>query len=44
MSDVFGGKAPTIIYKDDKRYWWWLPIFVAVSPIIGVYLAYEFNQ
>lgn len=24
---------------DPKRYWWWLPVFVAISPMIGIYLA-----
>ncbi|TAM09224.1 MAG: alkane 1-monooxygenase [Nevskiaceae bacterium] len=31
--------GPTEIYHDDKRHWWWLPLFVAVSPMIGVGLA-----
>lgn len=31
-------------YKDRKRYWWWLPLFVAISPMIGIYLSYETNQ
>ena len=26
-------------YIDRKRYWWWLPLFVAASPILGIYLA-----
>lgn len=31
-------------YRDPKRYWWWLPLFVAVSPMLGIYLAAEMNQ
>lgn len=27
-------------YKDKKRYWWWLPLFVAISPVLGIGLAY----
>lgn len=31
--------APETSYTDDKRHWWWLPLFVAVSPILGIYLT-----
>lgn len=31
--------GPASIYRDDKRHWWWLPLFVAVSPMIGIWLA-----
>lgn len=27
------------VYRDQKRHWWWLPLFVAVSPILGIWLA-----
>ncbi|TDU31616.1 alkane 1-monooxygenase [Panacagrimonas perspica] len=26
-------------YRDDKRHWWWLPLFVAISPVLGIYLT-----
>lgn len=26
-------------YRDDKRHWWWLPLFVAISPVLGICLA-----
>lgn len=26
-------------YIDKKRYWWWLPLFVAISPVVGIALA-----
>lgn len=32
--------APAAAYRDAKRYWWWLPLFVAVSPVVGIYLAH----
>ncbi|WP_051362430.1 alkane 1-monooxygenase [Solimonas soli] len=31
-------------YRDSKRYWWWLPLFVAVSPTIGIWLAKTTGQ
>lgn len=31
-------EAPAQGYRDEKRYWWWLPLFVAVSPALGIYL------
>lgn len=27
-------------YKDEKRHWWWLPLFVAISPIVGIYFSH----
>ena len=27
-------------YRDEKRHWWWLPLFVAISPTLGIYLAH----
>jgi len=33
------GLAPADDYKDEKRHWWWLPLFVASSPMIGIGLA-----
>ncbi|WP_420468656.1 alkane 1-monooxygenase [Panacagrimonas sp.] len=30
---------PAVAYRDDKRHWWWLPLFVAVSPVLGIYLT-----
>ena len=32
------------MYVDKKRYFWWLPLFVAVSPMIGVYLYIDTQQ
>jgi len=26
-------------WQDDKRHWWWLPLFVAISPVLGIVLA-----
>ena len=31
--------APLPSYRDDKRHWWWLPLFVALSPVVGIVLA-----
>ena len=31
--------ADATLYHDEKRHWWWLPLFVAVSPMIGIALA-----
>jgi alkane 1-monooxygenase len=32
--------APSsLAYRDEKRHWWWLPLFVAVSPMLGIWLA-----
>lgn len=33
-----------VTYRDQKRYWWWLPLFVAISPTLGVYLAHSTGQ
>ncbi len=30
------GETP---YRDDKRYWWWLPLYVAITPVLGIYLT-----
>lgn len=32
--------APQATYRDDKRHWWWLPLFVAISPVLGIYLTH----
>ncbi len=32
--------TPASDYRDDKRHWWWLPLFIAVSPMVGIYWAY----
>lgn len=29
----------SVPYRDEKRHWWWLPLFVAISPVVGIYLA-----
>lgn len=40
QADIAAGQpVPAASYRDDKRHWWWLPLFVAVSPIIGIYLV-----
>lgn len=31
--------VPQAEYRDQKRHWWWLPLFVAVSPMLGIYLT-----
>ncbi len=31
-------------YRDDKRHWWWLPLFVAISPMMGIWIAHETGQ
>jgi alkane 1-monooxygenase len=36
---VLSGEHSASRYEDKKRYWWWLPLLVAVSPLIGIYLA-----
>lgn len=35
-----GGEAP-VSWTDTKKYLWWLPIFVAISPVIGIALYIE---
>ena len=39
MSTTPMSAEPAADYRDDKRHWWWLPLFVAISPVLGVYLA-----
>ena len=34
------GVVETVSYRDEKRHWWWLPLFVSVSPMVGIYLAH----
>jgi len=34
----------TSSYRDTKRYWWWLPLFVAISPMLGIYLTHTIRQ
>lgn len=34
----------TTPYRDEKRHWWWLPLFVAISPILGIALALSTEQ
>ncbi|MDZ4078425.1 MULTISPECIES: alkane 1-monooxygenase [Hydrocarboniphaga] len=36
--------APASAYRDGKRHWWWLPLFVAISPALGIYLAHITGQ
>lgn len=32
--------APSALaYRDEKRHWWWLPLFVAISPMLGIWLT-----
>lgn len=31
-------------YRDEKRHWWWLPLFIAISPILGIVLARATDQ
>lgn len=31
-------------YRDEKRHWWWLPLFVAISPVLGIWLAHTTGQ
>lgn len=33
-----------VSYRDEKRHWWWLPLFVAISPVVGIYLAHATSQ
>ena len=28
-----------LAYRDEKRHWWWLPLFVAISPMLGIWLT-----
>jgi alkane 1-monooxygenase len=35
---------PQASYRDDKRHWWWLPLFVAISPVLGIYLTHVTHQ
>lgn len=35
---------PRATYRDDKRHWWWLPLFVAISPVLGIYLTHVTDQ
>ena len=30
----------TVIFRDEKRHWWWLPLFVAISPVLGIWMAH----
>lgn len=40
MNDAQAATAgPASSYRDDKRHWWWLPLFVAISPVVGIALA-----
>lgn len=37
--------TPTsLAYRDEKRHWWWLPLFVAISPMLGIWLAKATGQ
>ncbi|MBA4287310.1 MAG: alkane 1-monooxygenase [Xanthomonadaceae bacterium] len=36
--------APAVAYRDDKRHWWWLPLFVAISPVLGIALTASTGQ
>jgi alkane 1-monooxygenase len=35
---------PQATYRDEKRHWWWLPLFVAISPVLGIYLTHVTDQ
>ena len=35
---------PSVSYRDAKRHWWWLPLFVVISPVLGIYLAARTGQ
>ncbi|MGQ0698880.1 MAG: alkane 1-monooxygenase [Panacagrimonas sp.] len=37
--ETAGNTPPATAYRDHKRFWWWLPLFVAVSPIVGIALT-----
>lgn len=41
QSELLSSGGPAATWKDEKRYWWWLPLFVAVSPMLGIYLTYR---
>lgn len=32
------------LYVDKKRYFWWLPLFVAISPMLGIFLAIRYEN
>lgn len=37
--------APSALaYRDEKRHWWWLPLFVAISPMLGIWLTKSTGQ
>ncbi len=31
--------VPGTAYRDAKRYWWWLPLVVAITPVLGIVLT-----
>jgi alkane 1-monooxygenase len=33
-----------VAWRDDKRHWWWLPLFVAISPVVGIVLTARTGQ
>ena len=39
MSSAPMSAEPATAYRDDKRHWWWLPLFVAISPVLGIGLT-----
>ena len=43
-SSVTAPNEPQATYRDDKRHWWWLPLFVAISPVLGIYLTHVTHQ
>ena len=37
MSEVMNRqKTRNLATRDKKRYFWWLPLFIAISPIVGI--------
>ena len=43
-SSVTAPNEPQATNRDDKRHWWWLPLFVAISPVLGIYLTHVTHQ
>lgn len=37
-------EAPAGSFRDQKRHWWWLPLFVAISPVLGIWLTAHTGQ